>query len=225
MRAIPHRRKLPRTIFGEICQQCVLWRPVKSTKALYGRWLSGCRRCWACRTVRLKWRVYGHCAKSCRGPSQPDRRLGQSNAEKHLFVMPGLSKFWHNDNSTRGAATANASIGSRGGYVGVWPLLDCEIELDTAVEPYSKLRCLGDDRVFGLGATCAVARHRGGPLVRMTPLRFGTGRTPDAPVIDRTLKKQTPPSEYPKQRFEPTMSPSSSPSACDCNYLSQGGEI
>ena len=78
--------------------------------------------------------------------------------------------------------------------------------------------------MFGLGATCAVARHRGGPWVRMTPLRFGTGRTPDAPVIDRTLKKQTPPFEYPKQIFEPTMSPSSSQSACDSNYLSQGGE-
>jgi len=41
---------------------------------------------------------YGRCAKSWRGPSQADRCLGQSNAEKRLFVRPGLSTFWRNDN-------------------------------------------------------------------------------------------------------------------------------
>jgi len=43
--------------------------------------------------------LYGRCAKSWRDPSQADRCLGQSNAEKSLFVRPGLSTFWRNDNS------------------------------------------------------------------------------------------------------------------------------
>ena len=42
--------------------------------------------------------LYGRCAKSWRGPSQADRCLGQPNAEKILFVRPGLSTFWRNGN-------------------------------------------------------------------------------------------------------------------------------
>jgi len=44
------------------------------------------------------------------------------------------------------------------------------------------------------------------------------------PTVHRTRKKQTRSFEYPKQRLEPTMSPSSCLSASDSNYLSRGGE-
>ena len=52
---------------------------------------------------RLYGHIYGRYAKSWRGPSQADRCLGQSNAEKHLLVRPGLSTFWRNDNKQAGA--------------------------------------------------------------------------------------------------------------------------
>ena len=55
----------------------------------------------------LSWRpevrasdAYGRSVKSWRGPSQADRCLGQSNAEKRLFDRHGLSTFWRNRNTT-----------------------------------------------------------------------------------------------------------------------------
>ena len=44
--------------------------------------------------------LHGRSVKSWRDPSQANRCLGQSNAEKCLFVRPGLSTFWRNDNRT-----------------------------------------------------------------------------------------------------------------------------
>jgi len=177
---IPYRRELQRNFFGHICQQCVLWRYVKSSKALYSHWLSGFSRCCACRRVGLRCRVYGHCAAGCRGPSQPYRCLRQSDAEKHLFVMPGLFTFSQTDNSTRGAATANSSIGSRGGFAWAKPLLHRQNEQDSAAKPYSNMHVLSDDLVFGRGTKCAAARHSRDPWVRMKLFRFGNGCTPDA---------------------------------------------
>jgi len=42
--------------------------------------------------------TYGRSVISWRDPSQANRYLSQSNAEKCLFVEPGLSTFWRNDN-------------------------------------------------------------------------------------------------------------------------------
>jgi len=42
--------------------------------------------------------TYGRSVRSWRDPSQANRCLSLSNAEKCLFVRPGLSTFWRNDN-------------------------------------------------------------------------------------------------------------------------------
>jgi len=42
--------------------------------------------------------TYARSVRSWRDPSQANRCLSQSNAEKCLFVRPGLSTFWRNDN-------------------------------------------------------------------------------------------------------------------------------
>jgi len=43
--------------------------------------------------------VYGRSVNSWRDPSQADRCLGQSIAEKRLFGRPGLSTSWRNNNN------------------------------------------------------------------------------------------------------------------------------